>query len=78
MTKSESHGAEDLTRLAEEVERERQEKGHTPFDEPDVPEDEEGTTREEHDGVIPLAGKDDDPAPPGVVGLAGRIQRPGG
>ncbi len=80
MTKTNGEGADALARLAEEVEQERQEKGHTPFDDTGVESEENATTREDHEG----AGlKPKDPNNPdragvaGAVGLAGRAQRPG-
>ncbi|MFN3866358.1 MAG: hypothetical protein ACK4MD_06550 [Demequina sp.] len=70
-------GTEDLQNLADEVERERQEKGSTPFDDTATAEDEDGTTREDHDGVIDVMGVGEKPARAGTVGAAGLVQRPG-
>ncbi|MDN4481092.1 hypothetical protein [Demequina muriae] len=76
MAKFTHEGTEDLQHLADEVEKERQAKGHTPFD--DVPENEDGeTTREDHEGVDEVLGDASDPARAGIVGVAGRVQRPG-
>ena len=77
MAKFTHEGTEDLQHLADEVEKERQAKGHTPFD--DVPESDEadGTTREDHEGVDDGLGDASDPARAGIVGAAGRVQRPG-
>lgn len=72
-----SEGTENLKNLAEEVEKERQEKGHTPFDDTADSEEEESSTREDHEGVGSGLGDVGDPARAGVVGMAGRIQRPG-
>lgn len=77
MAKFTHEGTEDLQHLADEVERERQEKGHTPFDDTASTEDEDSATREDHEGVDSGLGDASDPARAGIIGAAGRIQRPG-
>ncbi len=80
MSKFTREGTEALQHLAEEVEKERQEKGHTPFD--DVPEsdgEDHSFTREDYEGPGDSPEKIDvnNPAVAGSVGHMGRITRPG-
>lgn len=79
MSKFTREGTQALQNLAAEVEKERNEKGHTAFD--DVPEPDGGvhsSTREDFEGGGDSLGELDDPARAGVVGHAGRLQgRPG-
>lgn len=78
MSKFTKAGTRALQQLAEEVEKERREKGRTPFDE--VPESESGdhsSTREDYEGTEDSLGELDDPTRAGAVGNLGRIARPG-
>ena len=78
MSKFTHEGTQALQNLAAEVEQERKQKGHTPFD--DVPESDSGvhsSTREDFEGGGDSLDELDDPAKAGMVGHAGRITRPG-
>lgn len=77
MSKSTNEGAENLHELAEEVEREREEKGHTPFDDAPSTEADDGKTREDHENdSLPLSDVAD-ATRAGIVGAAGRVNRSG-
>lgn len=78
MSKFTHEGTEALQNLADEVEQERKQKGHTPFDE--VPESESGahsSTREDFEGGGDSLDELDDPARAGMFGHTGRLDRPG-
>lgn len=70
-------GTENLQKLAEQVEQERVAKGHTAFDDKPAVEDEGADTREDHVGVDDPLGDAPDTTRAGIVGAAGRVQRPG-
>ncbi|MFW2513170.1 hypothetical protein ACNI3K_05280 [Demequina sp. SO4-13] len=76
MAKSNRESTEELKRLAEEVERERQEKGALPFDDTSGSEDEDPTTREDHAGDVSPLSDTNDPTRAGAVGSASRIRGP--
>lgn len=76
MSKFTHEGTEELTRLADEVERERAETGHSTVNDVPDPED-DGATREDHaDEASPLEGVDG-PTQAGAIGAASRIRGPG-
>lgn len=76
MSKFTREGTQALKSLAEEVENERQEKGHTPFD--DIPESDSGvhsSTREDYEGEGDSLDAASRSTQAGVIGSASKMLR---